>query len=63
MECPAEKKKKKSGTPMYVSEQVVHSPTITHIVYFEVLRVPTTQVAKMSIDLKLIELTADVLEN
>ena len=27
------------------------------------LRVPTTQLAKMSIDLKFVELTADVLEN
>ena len=28
-----------------------------------ILRVPTTQLAKMSIDLKFVKLTADVLEN
>ena len=29
---------------------------------YSILRVPTTQLAKMSIDLKFVELTADVLE-
>ena len=34
---------------------------ITHS--YSILRVPTTQLAKMSIDLKFVKLTADVLEN
>ena len=33
----------------------------THIVYYK-YEVPTTQLAKMSIDPKFVELTADVLE-
>ena len=39
-----------------------HLPTKTHS-YGSILRVPTTQLAKMSIGLKFVELTADVLEN
>ena len=30
---------------------------------YSILRVPTTQLAKMSIDLKFVKLTADILEN
>ena len=30
---------------------------------YSILRVPTTQLSKMSIDVKFVELTADVLEN
>ena len=32
-------------------------------VIVSILRVPTTQLAKMSVDLKFVELTADVLQN
>ena len=38
---------------------LIHYEKLTHIVYFQV---PTTQLAKMSMDPKFVELTADVLE-
>ena len=38
-----------------------HLPIKTHS--YGILRVPTRQLAKMSIDLKFVKLTADVLEN
>ena len=48
------RRKAKRETP------VTHVPIKTHPC--SILQVPTTQLAKMSIDLKFVELTADVLE-
>ena len=42
-------------------KKIGHLPIKNHP--YSILRVPTTQLAKMSIDLKFVELTADVLEN
>ena len=45
----------------YSGQKIGHLPIKNHP--YSILRVPTTQLAKMSIDLKFVELTADVLEN
>ena len=45
----------------YSGQKIRHLPIKTQS--YSVLRVPTTQLAKMSIDLKFVKLTADVLEN
>ena len=45
----------------YSGQRIGPLPIKTHP--YSILQVPTTQLAKMSIDLKFVELTADVLEN
>ena len=50
-------------SPYYYSGQKTGHLPIKNHPYSSVLRVPTTQLANMSIDLKFVELTADVLEN
>ena len=51
----------KNTNTYHYSEQEKRSLRIkTHS--YSILQVPTTQLAKMSIDLKFVELTADVLE-
>ena len=50
----------------YSGQKIGHLPVKNHPytpVPGSILRVPTTQLAKMNIDLKFVELTADVLEN
>ena len=47
------------GMALHTPVQDTSQSKLTHIV----LRVPTTQLAKMSVDLKFVKLTADVLEN
>ena len=44
----------------YSGQKIRHLPIKNHS--YSILRVPTTQFAKMSIDLKFVKLTADVLE-
>ena len=51
-----------TNTYHYSGQKIGHLPTIKNHPY-SILRVPTTQLAKMSVDLKFVELTADVLEN
>ena len=46
-----------------VDSRLTDSCLFVCLFVFLLLRVPTTQLAKMSIDLKFVELTADVLEN
>ena len=50
-----------TNTYHYSGQKIGHLPIENHP--YSMLRVPTTQLAKMSIDLKFVELTADVLEN
>ena len=47
-------------TYRYSGQEIGHLPMKTHP--YSILQVPTTQLAKMSIALKFVELTADVLE-
>ena len=50
-----------TNTYHYSGQKIRHLPIKTHS--YSILLVPTTQLAKMSIDLKFVKLTADVLGN
>ena len=50
-----------TNTYHYSGQKIRHLPIKTHS--YSIIRVPTTQLAKMSIDLKFVKLTAGVLEN
>ena len=52
--------KEKIPTLTIIAGQKYDPPNKTHLFY--ILQVPTTQLAKTSIDLKFVELTADVLD-
>ena len=51
---------KKTNTHQYSRQKIGPLPTKTRP--YSILQVPTTQLAKMSIDLTFVELTADVLK-
>ena len=53
-------KNKNTNTYHYSGQKIGPLPIKTHP--YSILPVPTTQLAKMSIDLEFVELTADVLE-
>ena len=60
-QCADEKRLHLNIDYSYKKQKIRHLPIKTHP--HGILRVPTTQLAKMSIDLKFVKLTADVLEN